>query len=264
MVLKSILLGIIQGLTEFLPISSSGHLVIFKQFMGFEQPGILFEVLLHFATLIAIVIVFSKRIGRIIASIFKRWSLSDENFRMFLFLLLASVPAALVGIFLKRYIETLFTNVYLVAIMLLITGGVLFSSQFTPAKEGRKHSVVSSIIIGIAQACAILPGISRSGSTIVAGLWSGLKKEAAMEFSFILAIPAMLGAMVMQIGEVGDAVHQGMIGIFLLGALAAFITGFIALVVLIRIVKRGQLHHFAYYCWIVGAASMVVKIFFLK
>jgi undecaprenyl-diphosphatase len=264
MVLKSILLGIVQGLTEFLPVSSSGHLVLFEEFMDFKQPGILFEVLLHFATLIAIIVVFAKRIGKIIASIFRRWSLQDEHFRMFLYLLLASIPAALVGIFLKRYIEMLFTNVYLVGIMLLVTGGILFSTRFIAMKVDRTHSVFSSIVIGIAQAFAVIPGISRSGTTIAAGLWSGLSKEGATEFSFILAIPAMVGAMVLQLSELGKAVHLGMIGIFLLGGLAAFVTGFIALITLIRIVKKGKLHHFAYYCWITGAAALVVKIFLLK
>lgn len=264
MVLKSILLGIIQGLTEFLPISSSGHLVLFEQFVGFEQPGILFEVLLHFATLIAIIVVFAKRIGKIIASVFRRRSLRDENFRMFLFLLLASVPAALVGVLLKRYIEMLFANVYLVAIMLLVTGGILFSTRFIKLKPGKKHTVASSIIVGMAQACAILPGISRSGTTISAGLWFGLSKEAATEFSFILAIPAMLGAMILHIGALGQTAQQGMLGIYLIGALAALITGFAALVVLIRIVRKGRLHQFAYYCWIVGIATVTVKIFFIK
>ncbi len=264
MVLKSILLGIIQGLTEFLPISSSGHLVLFEQLVGFEQPGILFEVLLHFATLIAIIVVFAKRIGKIIASVFRRWSLRDENFRMFLYLLLASVPAALVGILLKRYIEMLFANVYLVAIMLLVTGGILFSTRFIKLKPGRKHTAASSIIVGMAQACAILPGISRSGATISAGLWFGLSKDAATEFSFILAIPAMLGAMILHIQALGQTVQQGMLGIYLIGALSALITGFVALLLLIRIVRKGRLHHFAYYCWIAGIVTVTVKIFLIK
>jgi undecaprenyl-diphosphatase len=264
MVLKSILLGIIQGLTEFLPISSSGHLVLFEQFMGFEQPGILYEVLLHCATLVAIIIIFAKRIGRIIASLFRPWSLQDENFRMLAYIVLASVPAALVGIFLKRYIERLFSNVYLVAVMLLVTGGVLFSTRFVRTKPDGKPSVLSSIIIGLGQAFAILPGVSRSGTTIAAGLWSGLSREGAAEFSFILAIPAILGATILQLKELGQAANAGMLGVYLSGALAAFVSGFAALMVLIRIVKRGRLHYFAYYCWIAAFVAVVLKIFLLQ
>jgi undecaprenyl-diphosphatase len=264
MVFKSIILGIIQGLTEFLPVSSSGHLVLFEHFLGFEQPGILFEVLLHFATLIAIFIVFWKRISRIVASVFRRWSLKDENFVMLLYLSLASVPAALVGIFLKHSIETLFSNTYVVAIMLLVTGSILFSTRFVKRTGTRTHNPVSSVVIGITQACAIIPGISRSGATISAGLWSGISREAAAEFSFILAIPAICGALLLHIRELGLVAHEGMLVVYLAGGLAAFLAGYASLVVLLRIVKRGKLHHFAYYCWAAGIASIALGIFLLK
>lgn len=264
MVLKSILLGIIQGLTEFLPVSSSGHLVLFGHFLGFEQPGILFEVLVHFATLLAIVIVFARRIGRIIASVFGKWSVRDEHFRMFLFLLLASVPAALFGILLERWIESLFSNVYIVAVMLLVTGAVLFSTRFIRRRRGKALSPFSSIVVGLAQACAIVPGISRSGATISAGLWSGLSREASTEFSFILAIPAILGAMVLRVRELVQTTHQGALGIYLFGGLAAFASGLASLVLLVRIAKKGKLHYFAYYCWIAGIVAIALKIFLLK
>ncbi|TET22250.1 MAG: undecaprenyl-diphosphate phosphatase, partial [Candidatus Cloacimonadota bacterium] len=170
MVLKSIILGIIQGLTEFLPVSSSGHLVIVKNLMGFKSPGVFFEVLLHFATLLAIIVVFAKRIGKIIKSLFSarirmkngHWIVTDKNLRFFFYLLWASIPSALVGIFLKSNIEKLFSQPLFVSIMLLITGCVLFSLRFVRSEKLHEHNALSSTMIGIAQVFSILPGISRS------------------------------------------------------------------------------------------------------
>jgi len=269
MVFKSIILGIIQGLTEFLPISSSGHLVLVENYIGFKSPGILFEVLLHFATLVAIVIVFAKRIGKIIKSIFtsririkgKNWIVKDENLALFFYLLWASIPAAIVGIFLKSGIEKLFSNPLVVSIMFLVTGCLLFSTRFIKIKKKHKHNDFSATLIGIAQAFAIIPGISRSGATISAGLWTGISREASAEFSFILVIPAILGAMVLEIKELTLSIEHGLINIYLVGALAAFITGLCSLLFLLRIVKKGRLHYFSYYCWLVGIATLVLKLF---
>jgi len=269
MVFKSIILGIVQGLTEFLPISSSGHLVLVENYIGFKSPGILFEVLLHFATLVAIVIVFAKRIGKIIKSIFtsririkgKNWIVKDENLALFFYLLWASIPAAIVGIFLKSGIEKLFSNPLVVSIMFLVTGCLLFSTRFIKIKKKHKHNGFSATLIGIAQAFAIIPGISRSGATISAGLWTGISREASAEFSFILVIPAILGAMVLEIKELTLSIEHGLINIYLVGALAAFITGLCSLLFLLRIVKKGRLHYFSYYCWLVGIATLVLKLF---
>ena len=269
MVFKSFILGIIQGLTEFLPISSSGHLVLIENYIGFKSPGILFEVLLHFATLVAIVIVFAKRIGKIIKSIFtsririkgKNWIVKDENLALFFYLLWASIPAAIVGIFLKSGIEKLFSKPLVVSIMLLVTGCLLFSTRFIKIKKKRKHNGFSATLIGIAQAFAIIPGISRSGTTISAGLWTGISREASAEFSFILVIPAILGAMVLEIKELTLSIEHGIINIYLVGALAAFITGLCSLLILLRIVKKGRLHFFSYYCWLVGISTLVLKLF---
>jgi len=268
MIIKSIILGIVQGLTEFLPVSSSGHLVLVENFLGFKKVGIFFEVLLHFATLLAIFIVFRKRIGKIIKAVFtsriqmkgKHWIVSNENLAMFFYLLWASIPSALVGIFLKTKIENLFSNPVLVSIMFLLTGGILFSTRFINIKEIHKHNEISSTVIGIAQALAIVPGISRSGATISAGLWGGVSREASAEFSFILVIPAILGAMVLEAKEAMVSIHQGLMGIYLAGALAAFVFGLISLIVLLKIVKKGKLHFFAYYCWFVGAVTLVFSL----
>lgn len=269
MVLKSIILGIIQGLTEFLPVSSSGHLVLVADYIGFESPGILFEILLHFATLIAIVIIFAKRIGKIIKALFtsriqikgKNWIVKDENLTLFFLLLWASIPSALVGFFLKSYIEKLFSNPLVVSIMLIVTGSFLFSTRFIKGKKRNKHNEISATLIGFAQAFAIIPGISRSGATITAGLWSGLSREASAEFSFILVIPAILGAMVLEIKELTQSIQHGLITVYLLGALAALITGLLSLIILLKLVKHGKLHYFSYYCWLVGIATLIVSFY---
>ena len=271
MIFKSIILGILQGLTEFLPISSSGHLVLAKQLIGFESSGILFEVLLHFATLVAIVLVFMKRIGKIIKSVFtsriqikgKHWVVKDENLALFFYLMWASIPSAIVGFFLKSRIEKLFSNPLFVSIMLIVTGFVLFSTRFIKKKKKEKHNGISSTMIGFAQAFAIIPGISRSGTTISCGLWAGLSREASVEFSFILVIPAIFGAMLLEIKELAQSVQIGIINIYIPGAIAAFITGMFSLILLLRIVKKGRLHFFSYYCWLVGIATLILNLFYL-
>jgi undecaprenyl-diphosphatase len=272
MILKSIILGIIQGVTEFLPISSSGHLVIFQEYLGFESPGILFEVLLHFATLIAIVIVFAKRIGKIIKSVFTariqmkegHWVVPNENLRMFFFLIWASIPSALVGIFLKTHIERLFTRPWIVSIMLLVLGGILFSTKFVKKKKKKRLGGFSSTIIGIAQAFAIIPGISRSGATISAGLWTGLSREGSAEFSFILVIPAILGAMILEVRDLFKSVQEGLILVYVFGGIAAFVTGLVSLILLMKVVKKGKLYFFSYYCWVAGIATIIVNILYYK
>jgi len=268
MILKSIILGIVQGLTEFIPVSSSGHLVLLEHFLGFKKVGIFFEVLLHFSTVVAILVVFSRRVGKIIKAVFTsrirmkggHWIVSDKNLELFFYLLWASIPAAIVGIFLKSKIEKLFSSPVLVSVMLLLTGVVLFSTRFIKIKKFRKHNAVSSTLIGIAQAFAIIPGISRSGATISAGLWGSISREDSAEFSFILVIPAILGAMVIETKEAAVSIQEGLIGIYLAGAIAAFIFGLISLIVLLKIVKKGKLHFFAYYCWLVGAATLVLSL----
>jgi len=268
MILCAIILGIIQGLTEFLPISSSGHLVLFKDFLGFESPGILFEVFLHFATLIAIVIVFAKRIGKIIKAVFisririkgKHWVVKDENLALFFYLLWACIPSALIGIFFKSSIENLFSNPVFVSIMLLVTGSFLYSTRFIRCKKKHKHNGLSSTMIGIAQAFSIIPGISRSGATIAAGLWGGLSKEASVEFSFILVIPAILGAMILELKELSMAIAAGSLIIYIAGGLAAFVVGLVSLILLLKIVKNGKLHYFSYYCWLVGIITLLMKL----
>lgn len=268
MVLKSIILGIIQGLTEFLPVSSSGHLVIVKNLIGFKSPGVFFEILLHFATLLAIIIVFAKRIGKIIKSLFSarirmkngHWIVTDKNLRFFFYLLWASIPSALVGIFLKSNIEKLFSQPLFVSIMLLITGCVLFSLRFVRSEKLHEHNALSSTMIGITQAFSILPGISRSGVTISAGLWSGLSREEAAEFSFILVIPAILGALFLEKEQFTQIVPKDFF-IYLIGAMAAFIIGLISLIILLKVIKKGRLYFFSYYCWLIGFATLFLYFF---
>jgi undecaprenyl-diphosphatase len=267
MIFKAIILGIVQGVTEFLPISSSGHLVLAGELLKFESEGIIFEVMVHFATLIAIVIVFARRIGKIIKSIFTSriqikgggWVVKNDDLAMFFYLIWASIPAALVGFFLRTQIGNLFANPLLVSIMLVVTGIILFSTRFITKGETHKHNGISATMIGIAQAFAIIPGISRSGTTISAGLWSGISREASAEFSFILVIPAILGAMVLEIKDMTVSVQQGTMAYYIVGSIAAFVTGLLALIFLLKVVKRGKLHFFAYYCWLVAIVTLIVR-----
>ena len=172
---EAIFLGLIQGLTEFLPISSSGHLVIGQKLLGLEHPAVLFNILVHFGTLLAIILYFNKRIINFY-----------KNFNNLKLIFIGSIPAVLVGFFLNDYLEALFDSLFLVGFCLLITAGLLFLTSFVKKadKDFSKINLATSFRIGCLQALAILPGVSRSGATISAGLWRGLKKETAFAFSF--------------------------------------------------------------------------------
>ena len=257
---KAILLGIVQGLTEFLPVSSTGHLVLLEKVLGTQANNLQFEVMVHLGTLAVVLVVFRHRIAKIIkAVLFKRiryrkgkFRFSDENTRLFLLLSLATVPAALVGLFLDGAIARHLLTPRWVALMLLITGGIFFGTRFIGKLAG-KLNWRNSIMIGLAQALAILPGISRSGSTIAAGLYLGVEKEKATEFSFLLLIPIVLGAGVLKIGEMiveGVALSQWIS--LLVGAVTAALFGYLAIKLLLRVVKHNHLHYFAYYCWLLG------------
>ncbi|AHC13701.1 undecaprenyl-diphosphate phosphatase [Salinispira pacifica] len=261
--LQAAAFGLIQGLTEFLPVSSSGHLALLKSIWGFEDVSILFDVLLHVATLAAVLIVFRKRIWKLILSLLHGIrGRADEGDRMhlklILMLLLATVITAVLGIGIDEMLQPA-SNIKLVSLLFIVTAGILIlSSRVKPGNKGYKElGVRESIITGVAQGMGVFAGISRSGITISAGIFAGLKREEAGEFSFLLAIPAILGAAILKIPELGDL--QGSIGglPLILGISAAFFSGLISLILLMKLVRSGKLHYFSLYLIPLGIAGLI-------
>jgi len=267
-ILKVIILGIIQGLTEFLPVSSSGHLVLAAEFLNFHEEGVAFEVFVHLGTLLSVLIAFRADISQMINAPFqmlfsKKNRLEAKKYLMWdIYIIIGTIPAAIIGLLFKSQIEDAFSSIFLVIIMLSITGIILLLSRYEPQKN-EEVSPLKSILIGIAQACAILPGISRSGSTIVTGLFLGLDRETSAKFSFLLAIPAILGASVIKIFDLISAGNSQIPVLYLIvGAVAAFISGYMAIFWMLKIVKRGKLEWFAFYCFFVVIVSSVWYLWF--
>lgn len=254
--LQAIILGLVQGITEFLPVSSSGHLVLAQQFLGVKDQGITFEVLVHFGTLLSVVAYFWKELWRMLISIwppFKEEHAADR--RMILLLGLASIPAAMVGF---SPLEGIFEGVYekpeVVALLLLITGVILFIPRcFTGSRGEKSVQWRSAIVMGLGQAFAILPGISRSGSTIVAGMLSGVRSSRAAEFSFLMAIPAIAGATVVKLRHLGN-VDSTLMSYYAIGTVAAFASGLVAIYSVLALIRRGRFEYFGIYCLLAGSA----------
>lgn len=255
--IEAILMGIIQGLTEFLPVSSSGHLEIAKFIFGEKAIGeesILMTVVLHFATALSTIIVFRKDIWEIVAGIFKK---TDDGSRRFAFLIILSmIPAALAGIFAEDFINSLFTdNILLVSAMLLVTALLLIIAS-KPLSGDKSMSAFRSIMIGIAQAIAIIPGISRSGATISTSLLLGVDRGESARFSFLMVVPLIFGKIILDIAD-GDFTKLNYDKTeLILGFLAALISGFIACKWMIAIVKKAKLWWFAVYCIIVAIIGL--------
>lgn len=247
-IIKVIILGIVQGLTEFLPVSSSGHLVIFQQFFGMETEQLTLEVFLHFGTLIPVFIIFWQDIKDIL-------SFKKEKRRLTYLILIGIIPTGLMGFYLHDFFTRMFSSLLLVGFMLLITGFILFLSEkiVVVTKDINDLKEHNAIIIGIAQGMAMLPGISRSGSTIVASLFQGLNREDAARYSFLLSIPVILGASLL---EAKEAMSVGLIDIsvvqLILGTIAAAFSGYFAIKCLLQVLKKGSLLVFSYYCWTIG------------
>lgn len=256
--LEAIILGIIQGLTEFLPVSSSGHLELAKALFGdtsIPEESLLFTVVVHFATALATIVVFRQEVAYIFRGLFQ--FKNNDEFRFSLNIVLSMIPAALAGVFLDEQIEALFGGkVLLVGFMLLITGVLLLFANNTKAGDGYVTSG-KGIIIGIAQAIAILPGISRSGATISTALLLGVSRERAARFSFLMVVPLIVGKMAKDIMDGGISLSDGVPVSIVLGFAAAFVTGWWACNWMIDIVKRANLNYFALYCFIIGILAII-------
>lgn len=251
---KAVLLGVVQGLTEFLPVSSSGHLVIGAQILGFEEPGIVFEVFLHLGTLVAVTLVFQRELRQMVRALFVPPAVRradpelTRSFRWDVNIIVATLPAVVVGLLLKDAIDRIFATVVVTYAMLAVTGILML---LTPRliERGAEVTWPRALAIGVAQAMAIMPGLSRSGSTIFAGMLLGISRETAARFSFIMSIPAILGAAVLKLGDLLAAPPAaGDLAALAAGTLASVATGYGAIVLLLHVARRGKLFWFGYYC----------------
>lgn len=256
--LEALILGIIQGLTEFLPVSSSGHLTIGSTLFGLSgEENLTFAIAVHAATVLSTIVVLWSEISILFKGFFSfKWN--DET-KMVCKILLSMIPVGIVGVFFKDYVKELFgSGLLLVGCMLLVTAVLLAFSYYAKPRPKEDISFKDAFIIGIAQACAVLPGLSRSGSTIATGLLLGNKKEQIAKFSFLMVIIPILGEAFLDLVKGGFSVEQsGISSIALItGFLAAFISGAIACKWMINLVKKGKLIYFAYYCVLAGALAI--------
>ena len=261
--IQALILGLIQGLTEYLPVSSSGHLAIGQALFGLEngESNLAFTVLLHVATVLSTVVILWSEIVWLFKDLFKfKW---NEGTKYIVNILISMIPVAIVGFFFKDKIEAVFgSGLLIVGIMLLVTATLLTFSYFAKPRQKENISPVHAFIIGIAQACAVMPGLSRSGSTIATGLLLGNKKEKLAQFSFLMVIPPILGEALLDVKdmiEVGFGEAMGGLSpvAAIVGFLAAFISGCFACKWMINLVKKGKLIWFAVYCVIVGVVAII-------
>ncbi len=259
---QSIILGLVQGLTEFLPVSSSGHLVFAERLLNIRRWDVVFEVMVHVGTLIAVLIFFRKRIIEIIVSIFafgksNKTELEKEGLRMAWYIMLGTIPAVIFGFLFKDFLENSFSSIRWTSIEFLVTGAILIVTVWA-IDRGRNINSLNSIIIGIAQAFAIIPAISRSGSTIAAGMFMGVSKEKAAEYSFLLSIPAIGGAAILELPNfLKLAPSSSVIMTYLIGTLFSAIVGYLSIAFLISVIRKGRFFYFGLYCIALGTAGLI-------
>lgn len=267
--LQAIILGLVQGFTEFLPVSSSGHLVLAQHLFGLNGDLMTFDIFVHFGTLIAVLAVFYKSIISIFmgcvsglrSMLFDKRSISQvyhdsQEIRMALAIIIGTIPAGIIGLTLKDPIEELFSSVVLVLGALAVTGIMLLATFFVRKGEER-IGVLRGLLIGIVQAIAIIPGISRSGSTISAALFLKVDRRVAGEFSFLLSVPAIAGATVLALKDISAGTMALMHTSIIFGTLASFISGFFSLILLMKIIRMGKIGYFGLYCLGVALAGFI-------
>ena len=260
--LQALILGLIQGLTEFLPVSSSGHLIIGKEILGVEAAdNVTFEVLLHAATVLSTITVFRKEIWQLLTGFFHfKW---NNETQYIVKILISMIPILIVGVFFKDTVEGFFgEGLLLVGIMLLVTALLLFLSQHIHFSERKEVGFGTAFAIGCAQAVAVLPGLSRSGTTIASGLMLGVKKESVAQFSFLMVLIPILGEAFLElVGGEFSAAASGIPAVsMVVGFVAAYLSGLFACRFMIEMVKRAKLSWFALYCAVAGAVAIVYSI----
>ena len=274
--LEALLLGLLQGLTEYLPISSSGHLTLGSNMFGIQEPETIlpFTVLLHVATVLSTIVILHKEITWIFKGLFKftpnnesKGLLGKLNHqqRYALAILVSMIPVGIVGVFFKDAVEETFSSLLVVGCCLLLTAALLTFSYYATPKQKKEISIKDAFVIGLGQAMAVLPGLSRSGTTIATGLILGNSKQNMAQFSFLMVIPPILGEALLEtidMFEVGISASFGGISptALIVGFLAAFLSGCAACKWMISIVRRGKLIYFAYYCLAVGIATIVFSL----
>lgn len=262
--IQALILGVVQGLTEYLPVSSSGHLTIISSFFGIDgADNLQFTVAVHVATVLSTLVILWKEIDWILKGLFK-FEMNEET-KYALNILVSMIPVGIVGLFFKDRVEEAFgSGLLIVGVMLIVTAVLLTFSYLAKPRVKEHLSLWDAFVIGVAQACAVLPGLSRSGSTIATGLMLGNKKEKMAQFSFLMVIPPILGEALLDILKAanGEDVIADSIGTFPLavGFLAAFLSGCFACKLMISIVKKGKLIYFGYYCAVVGVAVLVYQL----
>jgi len=257
---EALLLGLVQGATEFLPVSSSGHLVITEALLGISEGGLLVEISLHAGTLLAVLLFFRSRIIWIVSEGLRRREDGPRARAWMKWLIVATIPAACVGFLFRDFIERVFESPVVALVGLMLTGVILISTRWSKQWD-RKPAGPAGLWMGFAQALAILPGISRSGATIAMGMWSGVDRSEAAEFSFLLSVLAIGGASLLQAVEImGGTIEPvpGMWSGLLAGFVMAFLSGYAAIALLLGILKKRGLTPFAWYCWAVGIIGLVL------
>ncbi len=250
---EALWLGFVQGLTEFLPVSSSGHLVMAQSLLGLEESGVVFEVAVHVATLVSVLVFYRRRVGELVVDTLKR---RPEAIAYVGKLGVATLPAVALVLVAGDFLEGLFDRPPVVGFALLTTGAILWSTRSTlPGARGETPGFTDALWIGCAQAFAIVPGISRSGSTVATALALGIAPTAAAEFSFLMSIPVILGAAVLKLGELAAIAPEAVVPL-MVGSAAAGVSGVAAIWLFVRLLRTQGFHHFAYYVWAAGAAFL--------
>lgn len=267
--LEALVLGVVQGATEYLPVSSSGHLVIAQHLLGFTEPALLFDIVLHLGTLAAVVWYYRDDLKKLVrqsllgirevlaGSAASEVQAKYPGFRLAVLIVVGTIPTAVLGLTFEETFESLFGSVRATGAMLMVTGLILVASRLAP-NNGRgigQMRALDALLIGLAQGLAITPGISRSGATIATALLLGIERETAARFSFLLSIPSILGALLLELGDSGtEAAYPSLV----VGFLAALVTGYACLALLVYLVKRGRLAWFAPYCFALGLLAAVL------
>ena len=266
-IVQAIVLGIVQGLTEFLPVSSSGHLVLAQSFFGLHEPALLFDSALHCGTLAAVLLVFRRDIAALarelwmalrtpsVACVRQRYATHEQG-RMLVLIIVGTIPTVLIGLAFKDLFARMFASVQIVGLTLMVTGGLLLLTRYCSANRlgCMQLRLWHAVLIGVAQGLAITPGISRSGATIALALFLGVQRETAGRFSFLLCIPAIVGATVLNLSDGGAGASLPALAA---GTIAAALTGWLALRLLLQLVKQGRFYLFAPYCLLVGAGALI-------
>jgi undecaprenyl-diphosphatase len=266
-ILQAIVLGILQGATEFVPVSSSGHLVLVPWVLGWDSPGLVYDTVVHWGTLVAVVVYFWRDWWALIVAWLRglvRWDWSEPEARLAWYLVLGTIPAVILGFFLEDFFESLFGQPAWVSFFLLVTAALLAISERLSSRSRQIKDLrwLDALLVGLGQAAAIAPGISRSGATMATGLLRGLERPAAARFSFLLATPIIFGAGLLQLADLfGAPDAMALVPPLAAGFVAAALSGYVAIWGLLRFLQRGRLYPFAVYCALAGIAGLLIALF---